>query len=52
MQRESKIKNLEDDINKIRRSKDTMEKQMKSDTEKFTKFKQNISKELTNAIKG
>jgi len=28
-----------------------MENQMKSESEKFSKFKQNISKELTNAIK-
>lgn len=50
-QRESKIKNLEDDINKMKKSKESMEKLMKTEVEKFSKFKSQASKELTNAIK-
>ena len=37
--KESKIKNLEDDINKIKKSKETIENQMKKESEKFNKFK-------------
>ena len=36
---ESKIKNLEDDVVKMRRSKETLEKQIKSETDKHAKFK-------------
>lgn len=49
--RETKIKNLEEDISKIRRNKETLEKQMKNESDKFSKFKLNVSKELTNAKK-
>jgi|LauGreDrversion4_2_1035121.scaffolds.fasta_scaffold21231_3 hypothetical protein len=49
--KESKIKNLEDDINKIKKSKETIENQMKKESEKFNKFKQAASKELTTVKK-
>lgn len=48
-QRESKIKTLEDDISRMKKSKDTIEKQMRNETEKFTKFKQTVSKDLAQA---
>ena len=35
----------------MKKNKETLEKQMKNETEKFSKFKQNVSKELTTAKK-
>lgn len=49
--RETKIKSLEDDINKMKRSKENLEKQLKNDADRFSKFKQSVSKELTQARK-
>lgn len=37
--RESKIKNLEDDVAKMRRNKESLEKQIKSEWDKHSKFK-------------
>ncbi len=48
---ESKIKNLEDDVVKMRKSKETLEKQIKSETDKHAKFKQKFEKDLINAKK-
>ena len=49
--RESKIKNLEDDVAKMRRNKESLEKQIKSEWDKHSKFKQKFEKELINAKK-
>ena len=42
---------MEDDINKMKKSKETIEKQMKNEYEKFSKFKQTVSKDLAVAKK-
>ena len=34
----NKIKNLEDDVQRMRKNKETLEKQMKTETDKHTKF--------------
>ena len=49
--RESKIKNLEDDVAKMRRNKESLEKQIKSEWDKHSKFKQKFEKELINTKK-
>lgn len=42
---------MEEDITKYKTTKEQIEKQMKSENEKFSKFKQNVAKELTTAKK-
>ena len=46
---ESKVKHLNDDIEKFKKNKETLEKKMREDTDKFSKYKQAISKELADA---
>lgn len=48
---QNKIKNLEDDVQRMRKNKESLEKQMKSETDKHTKFKQKFEKELISAKK-
>jgi predicted nucleic acid-binding Zn-ribbon protein len=50
-QSESKIKNLEDDVNKMKRTKETLEKQIKTEGDKHARFKQKFEKDLINAKK-
>jgi|LauGreDrversion4_2_1035121.scaffolds.fasta_scaffold106559_1 hypothetical protein len=49
--RENKIKNLEEDVAKMRRNKESLEKQMKTEWDKHAKFKQKFEKELISAKK-
>lgn len=49
--KESKISKLEDDINRMKKNKETLEKQMKTESDKFSKYKQSVSKELLSARK-
>ena len=45
----NKIKNLEDDVQRMRKNKESLEKQMKTETDKHTKFKQKFEKDLISA---
>jgi len=47
----NKIKNLEDDVQRMRKNKESLEKQMKTETDKHTKFKQKFEKDLISAKK-
>jgi len=48
---EAKIKNLEDDMARIRKNKEYIEKQMKSDMDKHAQFKKKYEKELISTKK-
>lgn len=48
---EQKIKTMETDIQKMKKSKEQLESQMKQDTEKFNKFKKVTAQELNQAKK-
>lgn len=50
-QRESKIKDLEEDINRYKKSKESIEKQLKSEADKFTKLRETLNKDLLKAKK-
>ena len=46
---ETKIKALEEDITRMKRTKEQIESKMRVETERFSKFKQTVARELTSA---
>ena len=45
--RESKIKNLEDDINRMRKNTENLEKKLRTEQDKITEYKLSTQKEIS-----